>query len=116
MLIGTAFPQRNEVRAYLCLGSTQIAQWIVRAAAALALRCTRVLLRQYLYLGHQYSCLCLSCDLQDESGVIVRFRPLAWSTDLHGKVNLLASLETTVLETGFGPGGAGDPFEPFYCV
>ncbi len=48
-LIGTAFPQRNEVRTHLCLGSTEIAQWIVRAAAALSLQCTCVLI-------HRYSC------------------------------------------------------------
>jgi len=52
MLIGTAFPQRNEVRTHLCLGSTEIAQWIVRAAAALSLQCTYVLI-------HRYSCLLL---------------------------------------------------------
>ncbi|PYT61443.1 MAG: hypothetical protein DMG35_09210 [Acidobacteria bacterium] len=51
-LIGTAFPQRNEVRTHLCLGSTEIAQWIVRAAAALSLQCTYVLI-------HRYSCLLL---------------------------------------------------------
>src|SRR6267143_2062388 len=51
-LIGTAFPQRNEVRTHLCLGSTEIAQWIVRAAAALSLECTYVLI-------HRYSCLLL---------------------------------------------------------
>src|SRR6267378_4997949 len=51
-LIGTAFPQRNEVRTHLCLGSTEIAQWIVRAAAALSLQCTCVLI-------HRYSCLLL---------------------------------------------------------
>ena len=51
-LIGTALPQRNEVRTHLCLGSTEIAQWIVRAAAALSLQCTHVLI-------HRYSCLLL---------------------------------------------------------
>ena len=52
MLIGTAFPQRNEVRTHLCLGSTEIVQWIVRAAATLSLQCTYVLI-------HRYSCLLL---------------------------------------------------------
>ncbi len=51
-LIGTAFPQRNEMRTHLCLGSTEIAQWIVRAAAALSLQCTYMLF-------HRYSCLLL---------------------------------------------------------
>ncbi len=51
-LIGAAFPQRNEVRTHLCLGSTEIAQWIVRAASALSLQCTYVLI-------HRYSCLLL---------------------------------------------------------
>ena len=51
-LIGTAFPQRNEMRTHLCLGSTEIAQWIVRAAAALSLQCTYMLI-------HRYSCLLL---------------------------------------------------------
>jgi len=51
-LIGTAFPKRNEMPTHLCLGSTEIAQWIVRAAAALSLQCTYVLI-------HRYSCLLL---------------------------------------------------------
>jgi hypothetical protein len=46
-LIGTAFPQRNDVRTHLCLGSTEIAQWIVRGAVALSLQCTYVLIRRY---------------------------------------------------------------------
>jgi len=45
-LIGTAFPRTNEVCAHLCLGSKQIAQWIVGAAAALVLPCMRVLIHQ----------------------------------------------------------------------
>jgi hypothetical protein len=51
-LIGTAFPKRNEMRTHLCLGSTEIAQWIVCAGAALSLQCTYVLI-------HGYSCLLL---------------------------------------------------------
>ena len=39
-LIGTGFPQRNDVRTHLCLGSTEIAQRIVRGAVALSLQCT----------------------------------------------------------------------------
>jgi hypothetical protein len=46
-LIGTAFHKRNEMRTHLCLGSTEIAQWIVRAAAALSLQCTYVLIHRY---------------------------------------------------------------------
>ncbi len=42
-------------------------------------------------------------------GVIVRLCPLAWSTGLQGQINPLASCETTVLKTRFGPGDAGDP-------
>src|SRR5437016_10767180 len=42
-------------------------------------------------------------------GIIVRLCPLGWPTGLHGKVNPLASSETTVLKTRFGPGDAGDP-------
>jgi hypothetical protein len=49
-LIGIAFPQRNEMRTHLCLGSTEIAQWIVRAAAALSLQCTYALIHRYLCL------------------------------------------------------------------
>src|SRR5437870_268327 len=49
-LIGTAFPKRNEMRTHLCLGSREIAQWIVRAAAALSLRCTYMLIHRYLCL------------------------------------------------------------------
>jgi hypothetical protein len=42
-------------------------------------------------------------------GVIVRMCPSAWPTGLQGQVNPLASSETTVLRTRFGPGDAGDP-------
>src|SRR5713226_8655992 len=36
--------------------------------------------------------------------VIVRMCPLAWPSGLQGQVNPLASSETTVLKTSFGPG------------
>jgi len=42
-------------------------------------------------------------------GFIVRLCSLACPTGLHGQVNPLASSETTVLKTRFGPGDAGDP-------
>jgi len=41
-------------------------------------------------------------------GFIVRLCSLACPTGLHGQVNPLASSETTVLKTRFGPGDAGD--------
>src|SRR5882672_10073304 len=41
--------------------------------------------------------------------VIVRMSQLAWPSGLQGQVNPLASSETTVLKTRFGPGDAGDP-------
>jgi hypothetical protein len=41
-------------------------------------------------------------------GVIVRLCPLAWPTGFQGQVNPLASSETTVLKTRFGPGDAND--------
>src|SRR6266849_2479948 len=111
-LIGTAFPQRNEVRAHLCLGSTQIAQWIVRAAAALAFQCTRALLHRYSCLLHQYSCLCPHCDLQNQSGRHRPLVPIGMAYGLREQINSIASAETTVLKTGFGPGGAGDLLSP----
>ena len=63
-------------------------------------------------LIHQDSCLPLrTCRTNPVRvpGVIVRLCPLAWSTGLQGQVNPLASVETTVLKTRFGPGDAGDP-------
>ncbi len=59
----------------------------MRAAAALLLQCTYALI-------HQYPCL----------PFIVRMCPLAWPSGLQGQVNPLASSETTVLKTRFGPG------------
>ena len=84
-LMGTAFPQKHEVRAHWCLGSTQITQWIVRAAAALPLKCTYVLI-------HRSPCLPY-CALQRHPvrvpGVIVRLCPLASPTGLQGQVKAL---------------------------
>jgi len=52
-LSGTAFPQQNEVRAHLHLGSTEIALWIFRAAAALSFQCMYVLIHQFPFLPLQ---------------------------------------------------------------
>ena len=110
MLIATAFPQRNEVRACSSLGSMEIAQWIVRAAAPLSSRCMHALL-------HQDSCLGPHCDLQSQSGKSAkRYRPLVavgMAYGLVAEVNPLTSSETTVLKTRFGPADADCPLSRF---
>ena len=105
-LIGTAFSQRNEMRTHLCLGSTEIAQWIVRAAAALSLTV-------YVHANSSILIFALTVTYRTNPvrvpGVIVRLCSLGWPTGLRGQVKPLASSETTVLKTRFGSGDVGDP-------
>jgi len=57
--------------------------------------------------------VCPSSNLQNQSGKSARrYRPLVsidMPASLQEQVNPLASSETTVLKTRFGPGDAGDP-------
>ena len=87
----------------------EIAQWIVRAVSALRLRCTYGLIHRYSYQFY--------CDLQYQPGKSSRrYRPLVavgMAYGLVAQVNPLASSETTVLKTRFGPGDAGCPLNRF---
>jgi hypothetical protein len=55
----------------------------------------------------------LDLDASPQEGMSTKFcvhlSPFGVATGLHGQVNPLASSETTVLKTRFGPGDAGDP-------
>ena len=82
-LIGIAFPQRNEMRTHLCLGSTEIAQWIVR--------CCRSIFAVYVHANSSILMFALTVTCRTNPvrvpGVIVRLCSLGWPTGLHGQVN-----------------------------
>src|SRR5260370_30865672 len=72
-LIGTAFPQRNEVRTHFCLGSTEIAQWIVRVAGSVSLQSTYALIHRCSLFALHLTCRTNPVRVP---GVIVRLCPL----------------------------------------
>jgi len=95
------------VRAHLSVGSTEIALWIVRVAAALCLQCTYALI-------HRYSYLPLPNPVKVKvPGVIVRLWPFSWLRGLQGQVNPLASSENHCSKDLFRARRRRLPFEPF---
>ena len=112
LLLPRSIPACNQLNPYLQgaqgkdVEQWQIAQCIVRAAAALFF---------VMYVRANSSILVFALTVTCRTnpvrvpGVIVRLCSLGWPTGLHGQVNPLASSETTVLKTRFGPGDAGDP-------